>query len=373
MLRKLFLFLLLFLFVGFEVTFGGEIKKTIEFSPDALVFSKSGEFDVVYLSGCNLTDQIGAPQLPVRSISFSLPANSRVEGVEINSYVREEIEGIYDIFPVQPPQILSLNKDKKDKIPFTSPDSKIYSSSQAYPGRIAELSGSGYLGGFQIADILVYPLEYMPREKRLFLYKKIDLTLHYVAEESRSIPFKKRSQLTRRIFDKILDKKLLNPKEEIQESTLKETTLLDPGDYEYVIITRNMYASYFQPLADWKTKKGVPATVVTKEWIISNYSGIDYQERFRNFIIDAYQNWGTVWVLLGADTFVIPARLAYAMTCYAGMHLYEDSIACDLYYADLDGNWNSDGDGIFGEVEDDVDMYPEVFVGRASVSSGGGG
>jgi hypothetical protein len=366
--RMIFLFLL-FLFVGFETAFCGEVKKTMEFSLDDLLFSKSGEFDMVYLSGCNITDKIGAPQLPVKSISFSIPANSRAVRVEVNSYEKVEIRGVYSIYPHQPPQILSLNRDEKDEIPFTSPDPKVYSSSQAYPGKIAELVGSGYMGVFQIVDVLVYPLEYAPQQEKLFLYKKIDLTLHYVVEESRAIPHKRKSQMTQKVFDKILGKKLLNSKGEVLESTQKGTSLLPPGDYEYVIMTKNVFASYFQPLADWKTKKGVPATVVTTEWVTSNYSGIDYQERFRNFIKDAYQNWGTTWVLLGADTFVIPARLAYAMASYAGMHSYEDSIACDLYYADLDGNWNFDGDGIFGEVEDSVDMYPEVFVGRAPVSS----
>ena len=56
------------------------------------------------------------------------------------------------------------------------------------------------------------------------------------------------------------------------------------------------------------------------------------------------------------------------MTCEAGGHVDEDAIACDLYYADLDGSWNADGDGIFGEIDDDVDLYPDVFVGRASAT-----
>ncbi|GAH98023.1 unnamed protein product, partial [marine sediment metagenome] len=36
----------------------------------------------------------------------------------------------------------------------------------------------------------------------------------------------------------------------------------------------------------------------------------------------------------------------------------------DLYFSDLDGNWNFDGDEKFGEVEDSLDLYPDVFVGR---------
>ena len=38
-----------------------------------------------------------------------------------------------------------------------------------------------------------------------------------------------------------------------------------PGDYDYVIITQDSWVSAFQPLADWKTQKGVPATIVTTD------------------------------------------------------------------------------------------------------------
>lgn len=368
--RTALLFLLIFL-LGLKPAFCGQITERIEFSLDQFLFSKSGQFDRIYLSGANITDQVGAPQLPVKSVSFSLPANSRVEKIEISSYEKEEIKGTYDVYPVQPPRILSLGKGRYERIPFTLPDSEVYSSSQAYPGKAAELTGCGYMGGSQVADVLVYPVEYLPQGKRLSLYTRIDLTLHYVVEESRGTRFSKRSGASQRTFDRLLKKRVLSLKEEALESTPEGTTLLPPGDYEYVIITSNMYTSQFQPLADWKTKKGIPATIVTTSWIGSNYPGIDHQERFRNFITDAYQNWGTLWVLLGVDTFVIPARIAYAMTCEAWMHPREDSIPCDLYYADLDGTWDFDGDGTFGEVEDSVDLYPEVFVGRAPVSSQG--
>ncbi|MGB2697880.1 MAG: C25 family cysteine peptidase [Candidatus Zixiibacteriota bacterium] len=369
MTKKTILFVILIFFVGWHTAFCGEVKKIIEFSSDDISFLKSDQFDKVYLSGCNITDQVGAPQLPVKSISFSLPAGARAVSIEINSYDKEIIQGTYYIFPAQPPQILSLAKDKP--IPLTLPEPRIYSSSEAYPGKVAQLVGSGYMGGFQIADVLVYPLEYIPRVKELFLYKRIELTLNYIDDKPRSLPFKQRSPSAQKLFDKLLDKRVIISKEKALESTLTGVSLLPPGDYEYVIITQNLYVSNFQPLADWKTKKGIPATIVTTEWISGNYSGTDYADKVRNFIRDAYQNWGTIWVLLGGDTFIVPARKAYAMDCEAGMHSMEDSIACDLYYADLDGNWNFDGDGIFGEVEDSVDLYPEVFVGRASVNSSG--
>jgi hypothetical protein len=79
------------------------------------------------------------------------------------------------------------------------------------------------------------------------------------------------------------------------------------SEVKYLIITNNYdvngvfvgdLVSEFQRLADWKTKKGVPAIVKTVEWVNSNYQGCDIQEKIKNFIKDAYSQWEADWVLL---------------------------------------------------------------------------
>jgi hypothetical protein len=128
--------------------------------------------------------------------------------------------------------------------------------------------------------------------------------------------------------------------------------------------------SEFQRLADWKTQTGTPAVVRTLSFIRSQYPfGVDDADRVRQFIRDAYSRWGTKWVLLGGDTDELPTRYAYT-TFYGG-----ENIACDMYFQCLDGNWNADGDSIFGEgadnttLGDNCDLLPDVYVGRAPVST----
>lgn len=155
---------------------------------------------------------------------------------------------------------------------------------------------------------------------------------------------------------------------------LSKSTLPD-GNAEYVIITNGSLEDEFQRLADWKTKKGVPATVVNTSWIESSYAGtgVDTQERIRNFINDTYTAWGTKWVLLGGDTNIIPCRGGYGWvngSAALAEESYEDkAIPADLYYSDLDGDWDANGNLTYGEVNDSVDLYPDVFVGRAPVDS----
>ncbi len=91
------------------------------------------------------------------------------------------------------------------------------------------------------------------------------------------------------------------------QPTFRPTT--DGSAVEYVIVTSDALLTEFEDLADWKTRKGVQAAVRTVEWIDQTYpNGVDRAERIRFFIRDAYQNWGTLFVLLGGDTDVVPPR-----------------------------------------------------------------
>jgi len=136
------------------------------------------------------------------------------------------------------------------------------------------------------------------------------------------------------------------------------------ADYDHVIITSSAFASRFSSLSNFvKAHLGLSDTTVTVENIYATFPGRDNPEKIRNFIKYAYANWSTTLVLLGGDVDVVPCRYAYA---YAGGAA---SIPCDLYYSDLDGDWDANGNSVFGEVGDNVDMYPDVYVGRAAVSA----
>ncbi|MBE0567099.1 MAG: VCBS repeat-containing protein [Krumholzibacteria bacterium] len=141
----------------------------------------------------------------------------------------------------------------------------------------------------------------------------------------------------------------------------------------YVIITDQAMAPEFQRLADHKTARGLPTVVVTRAFIAANYrNGADIQETMRMFIRDAYERWGTEFVLMGGDSDVLPPR-------YVNNSLYpaggSTDIPVELYFQCLDGNWNANGNGRYGEpgstnvVSDEADFAEEVYLGRAPVST----
>ncbi|MBZ0268434.1 hypothetical protein K8I85_09790, partial [bacterium] len=130
---------------------------------------------------------------------------------------------------------------------------------------------------------------------------------------------------------------------------------------DMVIVTTAELESAFQPLADWKTAKGIVTVVRSVEWIEANYpDGQDTTERIRHFLRDAYEKWGIYLVLLGGDYGDVPPRVV----SHNG-----SEIPTDQYFACLDGTWNADGDRHFGEGFDETDLYPDLFLGRAPVET----
>ena len=135
--------------------------------------------------------------------------------------------------------------------------------------------------------------------------------------------------------------------------------------YDYVIVTTTDLENSITHLKEWKEFLGYSVKVVTISWISSNYQGADMQEKIRNFLIDTYEEWGIHYVLIVGSRNSIPMR-----DCYPDPATHKNNdpyfmAATDYYYADLTGDWDSDGDGYFGEYsEDNMDFHPEVYVGR---------
>ena len=271
---------------------------------------KEEEYVKVYLPGKDLTHEVGKPQLPRVSYLIPVAGNPRIYRVKLEDTTWAEIRGVP--YPVQVPYPLISRPKRFISLKELSP----------YPSSI--LSYETTSGCILISLI---PARFIPPD-RIRLLKAGRLVVEY---------------------DVLKEKK--------------------GSGLDYVIITSQELDTAFQELKRWKEEKGLRTAIYHVEDIELSYPGRDLQEKIRNFIKEMHENYGARWVLLGGDVDIIPEREAFAMSCEAGFMSDEDSIPCDLYYADLDGTWDEDGDNIFGEVEDSVDLYPDVYVGRAPVDT----
>ena len=134
---------------------------------------------------------------------------------------------------------------------------------------------------------------------------------------------------------------------------------------DYLIVTSSSLHDSFIPLRNWKTKKGVKAEIKTLESIYNEYTGITPQEKIKRCLHDYYLNRGLQWVLLGGDDTVVPVQ-----NCLIeNVGRYLEETASDLYYACFDGSftWNADGDNIYAEINDNVNLYAHIKVSRLPI------
>jgi hypothetical protein len=320
-----------------------QVQHTARFSPGDLTWGKFSGYDVVELKGGYYSDELGKPMLPAIQLQVALPAGMRAQSVQVINTTREEISGQFNLLPVQPPRRIG---DDEDAPAFVEPDPEIYSSNQPYPPQPVEFFHQTDLAGQGMAVLGIYPLQYLPAEKKLVLYTSISFVIQgvggYECSHFLSPNISERGRIT---YEQMVKDMVTNPEEvQLRTGLTTKSTMLSDASFDHVVITGSLHASWYAPLVEWHNQKGVRDTVVTIDWIYSNYTGSTDQEKVRNFIIDANTNWGTYYFLLGGEAETVP----FEYRSYAG-----EVTPSDQYYTDFNDNWTQD-----------------VFVGRSTGESG---
>jgi hypothetical protein len=273
---------------------------------------------------------------------------------------------------------------KNAKARKVDPDAKIYGSNDEFPSKPYEIVSVQKKRGVTILHVNIRPVVYRPKSGEVTAFTGITLTVKTKPESKtgsgakirlRSIPGSVKTGVENpealNTYSDTAYENIQQPEGSLNSGNPSPLGITDPADsYKYVIVTsaalRDAVADYtVRELLSHKQSRGLTATIVTIEDIYAGYTGIDNAQKLRNFIIEAYNNWETEYVLLAGDVSIIPIR-----------YLYDDgaTIPSDLYYQCLDGTYNNDGDTYWGEPNDgvgggDVDLMAEVYVGRASAEN----
>ena len=342
---------------------------------------KKNEFDNLKWKSDYKTKEVGKPEIPVYRVSYVLPIDAVVTGVTFKKKNKQKLDGSFYLYPVQEPRYTDNSKE----VNFTVPDSKIYESNQPYPNKMYEIESDRFLQGYHIVTLLIYPFEYIPKSRTLNYYTNLDYTIQYTlggnADEIRPLTqtvlrAEQCKEFVKSLVQNTEDVDIFGSnalsiregKKMVQKSSgvqkVKALSAVDEIVPEYIIITCDSLKSTFQTLADWKTKKGVFTIIKTTEEIASAYSGIDLQEKIRKYIIDAYTKWGGgLYVLLGGDTNIVPARMVLGDLTILR--------PADRYYASYKGTWNDNGDNVYLNLTSGDVMTTDmgVILGRAPVEN----
>ena len=287
----------------------GVIERTFYFSKNDIMFNKEQGYDVIEIRDAILRGEIGEPCYPVNHYRIALPPGAEIEKIEIAEIEKTDIPGEYELYPKQPPIPLIKNYSDPEFVPLKP---EILEKETPYPSEIVQNIRTGTKGGFQIGAFYICPIRYIPAKGKLELVEYIKLRIYY--KEGEALGFHERIIKN---MAKVVKCMVVNPedveayKELLKSAPRKTSKILPPGDYEYVIISREDWKSAWEPLIRWKHKKGVPAKFYSIEDILTSYSGDNNQEKVKKFIADAYNTWGTLWFLLGADIDIIKHAPCY--------------------------------------------------------------
>lgn len=332
----------------------------------------------------------GEPILPFKMINVLIPQGKELQSIDVSGYNKRMLEGKFNLEYGRTPIPLSSNATVADQ-----PNQIIYRSANPFPGELFSHVSEQHLRGYIVLLLTLHPVQYIPKTGELFYFETMAVTIN-LKETGKTSPLFRNLPRDRALVQSVVD----NPNE--AKTYTRTMTLMRPmtivnssESYDYVIITNNALNSSFQPLVNWKIQKGLNATIVLVEDILSDPDyfcngtfgdgcGSQFNgsaARIRNFIKDAYLNWGTEYVLLGGDTKIIPKRGVYSFVATDPITV-DRNIPCDMYYGALDGSWDNDNDTIFGEgvfdegpengtAGEEADFFAEVYIGRATVDTPG--
>jgi autotransporter-associated beta strand protein len=335
----------------------------------------------VHLGGEQTWESAGDPVVPVHSTSIVLPPGMQISSVAVTSLSPAVVLGQGVELAAAP---AALTSDVSN--PPAQQPSLVTSS---FPAGGPVTFSTYRVDGYALGSLCVFPVEYDAGTGDLNFFSQIgfDVTVAASPAGDGTLPVRDCAADRQRVAGLVANPDAIQQYASavqgennaaatnvpLQGSSEPPASPLNGTSYQYVLITSSELAGSFQPLVDEKILRGLTATLVTTETIYANYTGTetnDYADKIRSFIRYAYTNWGTQWVLLGGDPALVPVREVYA----SADSYVDDSMPSDMYYACLDGSWNSNGNTLWGEADDGakgggVDLAPDVAVGRALVST----
>lgn len=299
----------------------------------------------------------GDPTIPWKSVSVLLPPGCEATGVEVVLSNPTTLPGNINLFPRQ----YSAPISKGSSGIFVKND-LTYSSTTVYPSVNHGTVATHFLNGHSVAFTSFSPLRYVPATGNVIWHTHAVVTVKYAPTAKAAAALRNfSSSLT---TASTLHSLVQNP--EAVDLYLEKPAKTNP--LGLLIITPTQYQDGFAELREYYTSLNITSEVISPEEIYTSQTGIDNQEKIRNYIISRVQQQGVGYVLLGGDVELVPARGFFCQVNSQG-NIYEDTaIPSDLYYSALDGTWDDNNNGLWGEPDED-DLLPDLAVARLPFGS----
>lgn len=307
-----------------------------------------GEYTVINLPDASGYGTPGQPDLPWKGVRLLLPdGNEAVKiSVERSAPVSYTLES--PVAPIQPQYPFSHMLTE----PAVEPNAEIYHSALPYPQELDNGVVTHFLNGHPIAFAAVSPFEYHPTKNELVYYRQIRVTVDYQpgTRSLEAMNLLKNDSFVAKRLSQSVDNAAAIPSWRNRETGFEYLIVVDAAKYNNWLPLKALYES-----------RGKAVELKTMAEITATSTGADTQAKLRNYIVQYYTANPLRYVLLAADTDVIPHRGFYVNMGQGGES--DADIPADMYYSCLDGSWNDDGDNYWGEMYE-ADLAPEIAIGR---------
>lgn len=324
---------------------GSEVRLLKLVSP-AYSIEKSEGYHRITMEGFSAREVSGAPRLPQQSYEIELPLDAELTTLQmrISSKSAYMLAGEYEVAPCPLP-IMGYGTMLSDSI-VDGKGKDIYESDRFYPSTPVEILGTWQTGDKKVVKIQFTPFQYNPVTKKLHLTEEVDVRFWW----KREIPEPRTQKRIKDGYAIVTTNAIVS-----NSSVLRDFTVhLRSKEFEVYVVTEDQYG----------TATGQQRAIDIRKWLKANYLSLNVK-----YVL-----------LIGNPDPDDPSRIDNfgdipMMMCWPD--IYEASpekdfpVPTDYFYADLTGNWDSDGDGFYGEyLQDTVDFIPEVYVGRIPVYHG---
>ena len=312
-------------------------------------------YQQVSFDGCMQTAVAGNPSLPYHAISLMLPQGTEAESIEVELSDFVEMEGNISLFPYQPSR--TTNDIARREL---VKNEQIYASKSVYPAENHGIVTTQYKNGYGFAFSSFTPVQYIPSTGKVMYAKtaKVSVNLRDSKADQSSMLWG-----TKEVKNSVM-RLAQNPEmAETYQTRGREVTA-----YDMLIITSSDYVDAYSEYCEYYNGIGLRNRIALTSDIYSTMTGVDNQDKIRNYIIQEYQENGIMMVVLGGDVDIVPCRGLYCYVTSGGGDQESGNIPADLYYSALDGTWNDDNDTWWGEIGED-DLLPEIGISRMSFNN----
>ena len=316
----------------------------------------------------------GNPKLPEIVKILPLPQNAIDTSLNVK-VVDERSKFLKELDNIEPSPLLLLSSGSmhlvnwgKSKEIKNGKNLLVYGSSAGYPEKCIRILGIQNRKQTKYLRLAFYPFRWHPKTGELEIITEVKCVISF-NEVNGNVGTSSLGTGTRSSSSPLISSS--------KEDTLKDSPAAGSDAHDYVIITSNAVVINSQKLSQFKFFKeaiGHSVLIVTED----QYQSLNgpppngRAEKIRQWLIDNYKELGIKYVLLIGDPDPSNGDVPMKM-CWPRSHESNYKVTpTDYYYADLTGNWDIDGDGLYGEYPDDnkpggVDYAAEVWVGRIPV------